>query len=269
MKTEWINDYLSRIGLSGSLLPTRDVLFSLHKSHVFSVPFENLDIQLGKSISIDVGENYKKVVENKRGGYCFEVNSLFASLLEYVGFDVTYHGSRVWYGYNSDAGIRPRAHQILIVTVAGVEYLVDVSFGNGMILPLQLDTPEPQEQFGRFYRALHDSKLGTRVEQRVPDGWMLLFSFTREVCYPADYEVASFYASRNKNSIFTQKLVCTKPDERGRKIILNREYSEVYGNERKTYQIESVQQLLKLLKNEFGIDLPEQVSFHQFMNDCR
>lgn len=267
MKDELKNDYLSRIGFSESLMPSKEVLFSLHKNHVFSVPFENLDIQLGVSVSIEPEKNHEKVVNNRRGGYCFEVNALFATLLESIGFDVAYHGSRVWYGYDPNAGMRPRAHQILIVTIDGTEYLVDVSFGNGIIFPLQLDTVEIQEQFGRYYRVMPDLKLGTKVEQRVSDSWMLLFSFTRETCYPQDYEVANFYAYRHKNSIFTQKLICTIPDEKGRKIILNREYSRVVGSERRTTKIKSNYHLLQLLKDEFEIAFPQQVNFHLFKNE--
>lgn len=267
MKSELRNDYLLRIGFKDSLAPSKEVLFSLHKNHVFSVPFENLDIQLGFSVSTETEKNYEKIVKNHRGGYCFEVNALFASLLESIGFNVAYHGSRVWYGYDPNAGMRPRAHQILVVTIAGVEYLVDVSFGNGIIFPLQLGILDIQEQLGRYYRVVPDQKLGVKVEQRVSEGWMLLFSFTRETCYPQDYEVANFYAHRHKNSIFTQKLICTIPDERGRKTILNREYSRVVGSERTTTKIRSNYHLLQLLRNEFGITYQQQVNFHLFKNE--
>jgi len=257
MEAGRISRYLERINYTGAVAPTKEVLFSLHERHVFSVPFENIDIKNGNLVTTDPQVNFTKIVENRRGGYCFEVNSLFASLLEAIGFDVSYHGSRVWYGYDTKMGMRPRAHQILIISVDGDEYLVDVSFGNGMILPLLINSGDPQGQYGRTYRISADPVLGALVEQKVSGGWIPLFSFTREICYPSDYEVANYYACSNKNSLFTQKLICTMPDYECRRVSIDGEYSEVSNEGRHTLKIADEAHLVDLLLSKFDIDATE------------
>jgi N-hydroxyarylamine O-acetyltransferase len=82
----------------------------LHRAHVMTVPFENLDIHLGRPISLAPADLFRKIVSSRRGGYCFELNGLFALLLEALGIAVTRLAARVLYGAE---GVRPRSHQVL------------------------------------------------------------------------------------------------------------------------------------------------------------
>jgi N-hydroxyarylamine O-acetyltransferase len=263
-----IKSYLKRIGYEGELSVHKSTLDELHLRNVLSVPFENIDVHMGKLVSICTQDVFEKVVENNRGGYCFEVNALFGDLLESLGFNVSYHGSRVWYGYNPAQGVRPRAHQILLVELENARYLVDVSFGKGIILPLDIELESEQHQYNRNYRVIKDSEFGYKIEEKLGSGWLLLFSFTLETTYPADYEVASYYATHSPNSIFTQKLVCTLPTETGRNTILDGEYSEQCGDRITRQPITSNRQLLDILKESFRIQLPASADFSRFINSA-
>lgn len=96
--------YLARIGYEGALTPAIETLRGLHRAHVMTVPFENLDIHLGRPISLNPADLFRKIVVDRRGGYCFELNGLFTLLLEDVGFAVTRLAARVLYGTE---GVRP------------------------------------------------------------------------------------------------------------------------------------------------------------------
>lgn len=118
--------YLTRIGYEGSVNPSVETLRLLHRAHVLTVPFENLDIHLGRSISLDPSALFRKIVLSRRGGYCFELNGLFALLLEQLGFSVTRLAARVLYG---GEGVRPRSHQLLLVQIGESRWIADVGFG--------------------------------------------------------------------------------------------------------------------------------------------
>src|SRR5262245_30890771 len=142
-----LDAYLARIGYTGDLTPTLKTLRGLHLAHATHIPFENLDILLGRSIELDLASLQSKLVARRRGGYCFEQNTLFAAALETVGFPVTRLGARVLMGTDH---IRPRTHMLLGVTADGAEWLADVGFGGeGLIWPILLDQKEPVETFGR------------------------------------------------------------------------------------------------------------------------
>ncbi|NGZ99052.1 MAG: hypothetical protein CV089_23575 [Nitrospira sp. WS110] len=148
--------YLARIGYEGATNPSIETLRRLHLAHVLTVPFENLDIHVGRSISLEPADIYRKVVENRQGGYCFELNGLFALLLEELGFTVTRLAARVLYGAE---GVRPRSHQILLVPVEGNRRLVDVGFGgHGLREPFSLAVGQEQQQGADRFRLVTDGR---------------------------------------------------------------------------------------------------------------
>jgi len=131
-----IEAYLDRIGYAGPAEPTYAALAELQRAHMLTVPFENLDIALGRRLVLDHRANYAKIVEQRRGGWCFELNGLFAWLLEQLGYRVTLLGSRVE-GDRAVAG-RDLAHLLLRVDLDR-PYIVDVGFGEGPLEPLPLE----------------------------------------------------------------------------------------------------------------------------------
>jgi N-hydroxyarylamine O-acetyltransferase len=142
--------YLDRIGVSraDSRAPTLDTLRALHLGHSTTIPFENLDVLLGRPIRLDLASLQAKLVEARRGGYCFEHNVLFAAVLEALGFPVTRLAARVYMGPPSPA--RPRTHMLLRVEVGAEPWLADVGFGrDGLLEPVPFDPGPAVSQVGR------------------------------------------------------------------------------------------------------------------------
>lgn len=193
-----LDAYLSRIGHREPVEPTTVCLDALHLAHVTSIPFENLDILLGRPIRLDLESLQDKLVRGGRGGYCFEHNSLFAAALEAIGFVVTRLAARV------HGGTGGRTHMMLRVDAEGEARLADVGFGGGSILrPLPLEPGPLLEQFGWRFR-LVDDDAGRTLQALRPEGWLDSYTFTLEPQLPIDYEVANHYTSTHPSSPFTR-----------------------------------------------------------------
>ncbi|XP_038582856.1 arylamine N-acetyltransferase, pineal gland isozyme NAT-10-like [Micropterus salmoides] len=225
-----VQTYLSRIGFAGPAEPSLDVLRSVHTCHLLSVPFENLTVHSGGRVHRDPALLYDKIVNRRRGGFCFENNGLFSWLLSQLGFQVTLLSAQVknlitgYYG-------PPFDHLILMVSLEGRRWLCDVGVGvPGFSAPLSLETSGPQEQGHRVYRIRKDTGMcfleWQREENRGPDGdWTELYKFTLEPRYLEDFEEMCQYHQSSPCSIFFCKSLCTvlKPGGRltyiGRRLI--------------------------------------------------
>lgn len=134
--------YLDRIGYGGSVEPTLTTLAALQEAHVFSVPFENLDVQLGRHLTTEIPAAYEKIVVNSRGGWCYEQNGLFGWALSEIGFDVRRMAASVM---REKSGAKSEAsHLCLLITSpeSNTKYLADVGFGGSMIKPIALAEDE-------------------------------------------------------------------------------------------------------------------------------
>src|ERR1044072_2822827 len=149
-----IEAYLKRINYNGSLDPTPETLRALQVAHLLAVPFENLSIHAGEPIVLDEDALFGKIVENRRGGFCYEANGLFAGLLRALGFEVEMLSAGV---ARRDGGFGPDFdHMTLMVTLAE-RWLVDVGFGESFVEPLLLDAREEQVQGTRAFRIVPDN----------------------------------------------------------------------------------------------------------------
>ena len=187
-----LDAYLARIGDSGPLAPTAEVLDRLHLAHATTIPFENLDILLGRPIRLDLECLQAKLVRGLRGGYCFEQNTLFAAALERIGFRVTTLAARVRHG---STRLLPRTHMLLEVNLDDGPYLADVGFGGGG--PLRSVPMEPgreSRQFHWTYRVVAEGDWLV-LQSPGPGGWFDLYAFTREPHFPVDYEMSNHYTS--------------------------------------------------------------------------
>lgn len=141
--------YLDRIGYTGPVEPTAGTLAALHRAHMLAVPFENLDIHLGVRNVLDFEHVFDKVVRRRRGGWCFEVNGLFALLLEHLGYRVARCAAGV---VRSDEPPMPDfAHLTLRVDI-DEPWLADVGFGDSFTEPLRLEDDGDQLRAGKAYR---------------------------------------------------------------------------------------------------------------------
>jgi N-hydroxyarylamine O-acetyltransferase len=253
-----LDAYLTRVGYSGDLAAGLDTLRGLHLAHAMSIPFENLDILLGRPIGLDLVSLQAKLVSAGRGGYCFEQNSLFAVVLEAIGFSVTRLAARVRMGTDR---IRPRSHMLLAVASEGSEWLADVGFGgDGLLLPILLNQREPVEQFGRAFRV--DDHGDVKVLQTLhPDGWFDLYAFTLERQYPIDYVVANHYTSTHPESIFVKTLVVQRMTQASRWILRDRELTEINNDGITARSVPDDEALLAELARVFGLHFPSGTRF--------
>ncbi|MCE9560129.1 MAG: arylamine N-acetyltransferase, partial [Armatimonadetes bacterium] len=223
--------YRARIGFVGEFEPTLDVLHQLALRHACSIPFENLDILLGRGISLDLAELEKKLIHDRRGGYCFEQNGLMLGILRQIGFQVTPLAGRVRLDRTRDF-LPPRTHLFLVVDLDGVEWFFDVGVG-GYSLTSPILRNEPQEQ-----TTIHETRRivieeGKFFHQaRSGDGWIDVYEFTGEEMPEIDREVANWWTSTSPNAKFSQNLNCALALENGERLgLMNDRFIRRRGEE--------------------------------------
>ncbi|MGH8185950.1 MAG: arylamine N-acetyltransferase family protein, partial [Steroidobacteraceae bacterium] len=196
-----IHAYLGRIGYRGDAAPTIDTLRALHELHPRAIPFENLSPLLRLPVKLDAGSLQRKIVTDRRGGYCYEHNLLFKHALDSLGFRVTGLGARVVLNHPEDQ-ITARTHMALAVDLADEVWIADVGFG-GLTLtgPLRLveNVPQatPHEPF-RITRRDGEFVLQTQVRSE----WRSLYRFDLQEHHLPDYELVSWYLCHNPASPF-------------------------------------------------------------------
>ncbi|MGD8817493.1 MAG: arylamine N-acetyltransferase [Acidobacteriota bacterium] len=257
--------YLRRIDVSAPVAADLQSVRALHRAHRAAVPFENLDIQLGKPIRLDLDSLQAKLVGARRGGYCFEHNTLFLHALRALGFEVTPCEARVR-PPGSDR-ITPRTHMVLIARIDGAEWLLDVGFGvSGPLEPVAL-SDEPQEQFGGRYRVTRQH--GEHVLQTdLPvagqgggnAGWRDLYAFVAESRHPIDFEVANWFTSTHPESRFVVTLTVQLATPAARHVLTNLDYTRSTPDGEEVHKIERGE-LMGLLAERFGIELPADSRF--------
>ena len=253
-----LDAYLSRIAYQGPRAPTLATLRALHLAHATHIPFENLDILLGRPIRIDLSSLQAKLVDGGRGGYCFELNTLFAAALHALGFEVTLLAARVRFGATR---VLPRTHMVLKVASEDAEWLADVGFGAaGLLLPIRFGDGEQARQFAWTYRLVEDTAQWVLQSLR-DDAWADLYAFTLEPQLPVDFEVANHYVSTHPQSRFVQTMTaqCTGPQER--RTLVNRELAieRASGSERR--MLGDDDELLATLAESFGLHFPPGTRF--------
>jgi N-hydroxyarylamine O-acetyltransferase len=197
-------------------------------------------------------------VEDRRGGYCFEQNTLFAAVLETIGFQVTRLAARVRLGA---PGIGSRNHMLLAVEADGQKWLVDVGFGGeALLLPIPWRSGETAEQFDWRYRLIAEgASFGLQMLR--PEGWLDLYGFTPEEQYPVDYEVANYYTSTHPNSFFLKRLMVHLPGPSMRLTLVNRRVIERRPEGASESVLPDEDAILDVLAGHFGLHFPKGTRF--------
>jgi N-hydroxyarylamine O-acetyltransferase len=244
--------YLDRIALAAPPAATAAGLADLHLAHAMHIPFENLDVLLGRPIRLDLESLHKKLVLDRRGGYCFEQNILFSHVLEKLGFQVTRLAARVRF---RATGLLPRTHMLLKVEADGESWLADVGFGgSGPLLPLQLAAGREQRQFLWTYRLVREQDAWV-LQGRHQDEWSDFYTFTMEPQEIVDYVVANYYVSTHPDSPFTRTLAAQRPTPEARYLLRNRELIVERASGSETTTIADGE-LPAVLRRYFGLTLP-------------
>lgn len=211
-----LDAYFDRVGYRGSRSPTRDVLTTLNSLHTRTIPFENLDPLLGRQVKLDVDSLAEKLVHRRRGGYCFELNGLFAHVLVALGFDVTPLAARVRLRVPEATPQTPVSHMLMKVDLMEGPFLCDVGFGGqSPTCPLRLEPNIEQTTPHGTYR-LRTLGAGYELDMRTAEGWTALYRFTEEAQSIRDYEVYNWYTSTHPDSFFTRSLVAARVKDAGR-----------------------------------------------------
>jgi len=253
-----LSAYLARIGFRGASRPDLATLRSLHRAHIEAIPFENLDIQMGRPIELDATSLQTSLVSRRRGGYCFQQNGLFRLALTELGFTVHAREARV--RLDSTGAVSPRTHMVLIVPIEGTDWLTDVGFGgNGIIEPLELHSSS-SVQDGWTYRVVHEGRLHVLQRARA-DGWDDLYAFADDDVAPIDYIVGNWFTSTNPESRFVRTLTAQRMIGEVRHVLRNLSYSvAASGGEWQTRTLTRAE-LVPLLRDVFGLDVPEGATF--------
>jgi len=251
-----VTDYLKRIEYTKPVKPDAQTLRGLQIAHMQNIPFENLDIGLKRFIKIDEYSIWEKLIVNKRGGFCYELNGLFAWLLKQIGFDVSYLNARV-YDREGNLGI-DFDHLALLVKVTGESgrWLADVGFGDSFIEPLKLDQTGEQEQGLRAYQ-LEQVADGYTIWQKDYDGsWERQYFFDfKPRLFPNDYEAACLYHQTSPDSSFTTGSIISRATPDGRVSLENNWLILTKNGVREKRPLEDGTEHTKLLKEYFDVML--------------
>ena len=244
--------YLRRIGFQGPLKPSMETLRELHRAHLLAVPFENLDIGWKREIRLDQQAFVEKIVEQRRGGFCYELNGAFAALLEAIGFRVTLLSARV---PCADGSVGPEFDHLTLRVDLGQPWLVDVGFGDSFIYPLQLQIGPEQEQFGRCFRIVeqdHDLRL-----ERKESGWKTEYVFSLKPRRLEEFADMCRYHQTSANSPFTRKLVCSRLTSDGRLTVSDMKLICTRNGVREERMLASEEEWYAVLEDKFGIQRPK------------
>jgi len=244
--------YLERIGYTGPTPPTIETLTDLHRAHMFTVPFENLDIGLGREIICDESSFVRKIVERRRGGFCYELNGAFAALLRQLGFQVTLLSARV---PREDGTDSPEFDHLALRVDLDQPWLADIGFGDSFIEPLRLRAGIEQPQAGWIYRLI-DRPGSFHVERCEPGGsWKRQYSFTLLPRRLEEFAPMCHYHQTSPESPFTRKSVCSMATPAARVTISERKLIVTRNGEKRETMLNSDEEWRAALRQHFGIVL--------------
>ena len=248
--------YLKRINYTKTIKPDISTLYGLHLAHMLAVPFENLDIGLGKTIKIDEQTVWDKIIRNHRGGFCYELNGLFAWLLKQIGFEVNYLNARV---FNRTGKLgRDFDHLTLLVQIPGQpeRWLADVGFGDSFTEPLHLDEQGEQTQGLRVYRLEQTSDGYIMLQKNYAGEWEKQYFFDLQPHnFPEEYLMGCQYHQTSSKSSFTHGSIISIAIPNGR-ITLDESRLIITENGKRTeWDVIDKAEYQSLLKEHFNVVL--------------
>ncbi|MGI9416983.1 MAG: arylamine N-acetyltransferase family protein [Geminicoccaceae bacterium] len=244
--------YLDRIGFTGAPTISRSTLNALMRSQLQSIPFENLNQQLRRPVSTDVSVIYSKLVEQHRGGWCFELNGLFAWVLAEIGFDVQTLAGHV--GDDGSGRAKPADHMFLLVNCEE-PLLVDVGFGGSMIEALPMREHTVRQAPYTLSIAEEDDGFLRFTEQA--DKGRTSFDFRLTPVGGGYFDEISMSLQTDKDSSFRRTLTAQRRFENKHLVLRGRLLSTISPGRRHEALLQTSDELVSCLSNEFGLDVPE------------
>jgi N-hydroxyarylamine O-acetyltransferase len=247
-----VTSYLARLAYRGSTEPTAVTLRATHRAHLLTVPFENLDIAFGRKIVVDEAAILRKVVEQRRGGFCYELNGAFAALLRALGFRVTLLSARV---ARDSGGEGPEFDHLTLRVDLEQPWLADVGFGESFMEPLRLQSGTEQvDPVGTF--RLMELRERLQLEKIEPDGtWKRQYSFTQQPRNLEDFAGMCHHHQTSPESHFTQNRICTRATPEGRITLSGMKLIVTRNGHREEIPLSSEEERNNALQEYFGIKL--------------
>jgi len=254
-----INAYLERIRYEGFVKPDTQTLYGLHLTHMLAVPFENLDIELKRTIHLNKQAIWDKIIINNRGGFCYELNGLFAWLLKQIGFKITYLNARVFnrtgkLGSDFD-------HLTLLVQIPSQpeHWLADVGFGDSFTEPLVLDEQGEQIQGLRAYRLEQTSDGYVMWQKTYAGNWERQYFFDLQPHrFPEEYLAGCQYHQTSPKSSFTHKNIISRATKDGRISLEDDRLIMTRNGEKMERAVNTEEEYCALLNQHFGVTLQKE-----------
>lgn len=243
--------YLDRIEYSGLIDNSLEALALLQEQHVHTVPYENLDILEHIPLSLEIPDLFQKIVIERRGGYCFELNALFGWLLQELGFKVTNYFGRFWRG-ESHTPVK-RRHHILHVEIHNRRFIADVGAGLAPRLPIELIDDIEQVQGDEIYQVKNTSSYGWMLYERKKEGLDPVYSFTEEANLPQDYITTSYWCQYSPGSVFNKGAKVFIRTKDGRNTVDDHEFRIFTSDGVRTFSPSNSQEYANALYTHFGI----------------
>ncbi|HWN11432.1 MAG TPA: arylamine N-acetyltransferase [Pyrinomonadaceae bacterium] len=248
-----INTYLNRINYHGSREPIAETLRELQVAHLRAVPFENLSIHSAEPIVLDDESLFEKVVGRRRGGFCYELNGLFAALLRALGFKVEMLSAGV---ANSEGVVGPDFDHMALMVVLEQRWLADVGFGDSFREPLLLDERGIQTQGDRNYKIVAEGEYLTLMQREKVGDWIPQYRFTLQPHVYADYAEMCNYHQTSPDSHFTKAPLCSLATIDGRITLSGGRLITTTGSgEKHEVTVSGEAEFAKLLREHFGIEM--------------
>ncbi|WP_066776441.1 arylamine N-acetyltransferase family protein [Sphingomonas sp. CCH5-D11] len=258
--------YLERIRLPARVTVDHHGLAAVQRAHRLAIPFENLDVALGRGINISSDAVFGKLVVGGRGGYCFEHNRLFLDALAALGFEARPLLARVWL---NGGDVPPKTHTLSLVTIDGEEWIADPGFGGSYTPPMPLvegaEAVAPDGATFRLVREaahgwmlLRDGHSATTDGRGGGEGYQPQYSFTTDTIWPADLEVSNRWTSTAPDTRFTTLKVVSIVLPHGFATLTDRQYRRRAGEEETAAVIEDPRVYRMRLSMMFGIDLSKE-----------
>ena len=247
-----LNAYLARINYTGPTAPSPETLRALHLAHLYTVPFENLDISLGRKIVCDEERFFHKIVVLRRGGFCYELNGAFAALLRELGFRVTLLSGRV---AGEDGSASPEFDHLALRVDLDEPWLADVGFGDSFLEPLRLNPEIEQEQGGRQFRIVAVGEVMIVQRQLAGGNWKSQYRFTLTPHGLGDFAPRCQFQQTSPDSHFTRQRICTLPTRGGRITLSDLRLIRTTGDVREERMLQSEDEWRAMLVEHFGVRL--------------
>jgi N-hydroxyarylamine O-acetyltransferase len=264
-----LDAYLARIGLKETPSADERGLAAVQRAHRLTIPFECLDVALGREIGIDSTSVFAKLVSGRRGGYCFEHGRLFLDALEALGFEARPLLARVWFGQLE--GVPPQTHTLALVTIGGREWIADAGFGGSYSPPMPLaEGEEAEAPDGARFRLARDPEFGWMLSRNghpgmtdgrsMAEGWQNQYSFTLDPVFPVDLALSNHWVSHARESRMVQNRIVSVPLPHGFATLNGRNYRRHSKDQSNEAEITDPRVYRMRLSLMFGIDLtPEEV----------